>query len=153
MLHGLTRAAAALILAVSATMLIALIVQSWGAITHFGLTFVTSTNWAPPTSFGALPAIEGTLYTSIAALLLAGPIGVLIAIFLSEISPRAFRFPIGFLVELLAAVPSIIYGLWALFVLVPLVRAYIEPFLTQHAGGFPFFATPSPTAKPISPRL
>jgi phosphate transport system permease protein len=146
-LQILTRAAAALIIVTAVAMVVILVVQSWSAITHFGISFITSSNWAPPTSFGALPAIQGTLYTSIVALLMAGPVGVLIAIFLSEMSPRSLRFPIGFLVELLAAVPSIIYGLWALFVLVPIMLNYVLPWLSQHFGFFPLFASPSPTGQ------
>ncbi|MGI8477827.1 MAG: phosphate ABC transporter permease subunit PstC [Thermomicrobiales bacterium] len=106
----------------------------------FGFGFITGTTWNPVQgTFGAFPYIFGTLVTSFAALLLAGPIGVGTAIFLVELAPRRLRAPVGFLVEMLAAIPSVIYGLWALFVLVPLVRNHVEPFLGDNLGFLPFF--------------
>lgn len=145
----LTGGAAAIVLGVLVVMFAILITQSQASISTFGLSFLTSSKWNPPVSFGALPAIEGTLYSSVVALLLAAPVGVLIAIFLAEMSPKVLRFPIGFLIELLAAVPSIIYGLWALFVLVPLVSQYINPFLSGHFGWIPIFTGPSPAGLEI----
>ena len=109
----------------------------------FGFGFVTSSDWNPVTGvFGALPYIFGTLVTSLVALLLAGPIGIATAIFLIELAPGWLRGPVGFLVEMLAAIPSVIYGLWALFVLVPIVRTDIEPFLGNHFGFVPIFEGP-----------
>ena len=132
---------AALILVIMAVMLVTLIVQAWPSITQFGLGFLTSSTWDPIRNiYGAEPAILGTIYSSAIALLLATPIGVLSAVFLVEFAPRFLRFPLGFLVELLAAVPSIVYGLWALFVLVPIVRTDIEPPLSGHFGNFPLFS-------------
>jgi phosphate transport system permease protein len=112
-----------------------------GAARHaFGFGFITSADWDPVQgAYGALPFIFGTLVTSLAALLLAGPIGIATAIFLIEIAPRRLRAPVGFLVEMLAAIPSVIYGLWALFVLVPIVRTDIEPFLGHNLRFLPFF--------------
>src|SRR5579884_1998533 len=96
----------------------------------FGFGFVTSTAWDPVHHvFGALPYVYGTIVTSLLAVLLAAPVGVATAIFLVELAPRRLRAPLGFLVELLAAIPSVVYGLWALFVLVPIVRQNIEPWL------------------------
>lgn len=133
-----------LILAIAAGMILVLVIQSRDAIVHFGLGFFSSSAWDPASnSFGAFPEIAGTLYSSLLALLLAGPIGILIAIFLSEMAPRPLRLPFGFLVELLAAVPSIVYGLWALFVLVPLIAHYVTPFFSQHFGGFFLFSNAS----------
>jgi phosphate transport system permease protein len=142
LLRALTTFAALTILAASATMIIVLAIQSWPSMSKFGLSFLVGSDWGP-TSFGAFPAIAGTMYTSLGALAAAVSVGVLIAIFLSEISPQGIRLPLGFLVELLAAVPSIVYGLWAVFVLVPLVLNYIEPFFEGHFGGFFLFANPS----------
>lgn len=109
----------------------------------FGFAFITSTAWDPVNRlFGAAPFIFGTVVTSLVALLLAGPIGIGAAIFLTELAPRAVRGPVGFLVEMLAAIPSVIYGLWALFVLVPVVRSHVEPFLAETFGFLPIFSGP-----------
>jgi phosphate transport system permease protein len=106
----------------------------------FGLGFITETTWDPVHGvFGAAPYIYGTVMTSLFALIFAGPIGVGAAIFLVELAPKWLRTPVGFLVEMLAAIPSVIYGLWALFVLVPIVRTNIEPFLKDALGFLPFF--------------
>lgn len=138
---GLTVLFATLILVALCLIVGVLLVQAWPEITHAGWSFVTSTTWDPIHNvYGAGPAILGTIYSSLLALLLAGPVGVLVAIFLGEVSPVRLRFPLGFLVELLAAVPSIVYGLWALFVLVPIVRTYIEPPLAAHFGTVPLFS-------------
>jgi len=97
--------------------------QSWLSIVKFGFGFWRGTTWDPVSGeFGALPFIWGTLYSSFLALLLATPVALGIAIFLSELSPRALKQPLIFLTELLAAVPSIVYGLWGIFVLIPFVR-------------------------------
>lgn len=93
------------------------------SIAKFGFNFWRTTTWDPVAGvFGALPFIWGTMYSSIAAMILSTPIALGIAIFLSELSPRALRMPLTFLTELLAAIPSIVYGLWGIFVLVPIVR-------------------------------
>lgn len=145
-LRALTGSAAVLILAVSALMFIVLIVQSRQSISHFGLGFLISSAWDPSSNnFGALPAITGTIYTSLLAILVAGPLGILVAVFLAEMAPLHLRLPLGFLVELLAAVPSVVYGLWALFVLVPLVAQYVAPSASQHLGGIFLFSNTSPT--------
>jgi phosphate transport system permease protein len=97
--------------------------QSWLSIEKFGFGFWRGTTWDPVSGeFGALPFIWGTLYSSLLALLLATPIALGIAVFLSELSPQALKQPLIFLTELLAAVPSIVYGLWGIFVLIPFVR-------------------------------
>src|SRR5471032_3058387 len=97
--------------------------QSMLSIRKFGLSFWTGSTWDPVSGvFGALPFIWGTLYSSILALLIATPIALGIAIFISELSPRFLRQPLSYLTELLAAIPSIVYGLWGIFVLVPIVR-------------------------------
>ena len=97
--------------------------QSMLSITKFGLKFWTTSTWDPVSGdFGALPFIWGTLYSAILALLIATPIALGIAIFISELSPRALRQPLAYLTELLAAIPSIVYGIWGVFVLVPFIR-------------------------------
>jgi len=102
--------------------------------------------WDPVNEqFSALPFIYGTLVSSFLALLIAVPLGVGLAIFLTEMSPRALRGPLAFLTELLAAIPSVIYGLWAVFVLVPLLREYVNPFLTALLGWTGFFSNDNPT--------
>jgi phosphate transport system permease protein len=138
---GLTTAVALIILLALAAMVGTLIYNSHQAISKFGFRFITTSTWDPVRDvFGALPAIMGTVYSSLLALLLAAPIGVLVAVFLVEMAPRRLSFGLGFLIELLSAVPSIVYGLWALFILVPLVRQSIQPFAVQHFGNTPLFS-------------
>lgn len=136
-------------LAVITTALVFLIAfelwQGSAAARHaFGWRFITSSEWDPVNGlFGAAPYIFGTLVTSAVALLLAAPIGVGTAIFLTELAPRWIRSVVGFLVEMLAAIPSVIYGLWALFALVPIVRHHVEPSLNRWFGVLPFFQGPA----------
>ncbi|MGO9437435.1 MAG: phosphate ABC transporter permease subunit PstC [Terracidiphilus sp.] len=102
--------------------------------------------WDPVNEqFSALPFVYGTLVSSFLSLLIAVPLGVGLAVFLTEMSPRALRGPLAFLTELLAAIPSVIYGLWAVFVLVPLLREYVNPLLTRLLGWTGFFADDNPT--------
>jgi len=106
----------------------------------FGFGFITSSTWDPANEvYGAAPYIFGTVVTSLVALVLAAPLGIGASIFLVELAPKWLRAPVGFLVEMLAAIPSVIYGLWAIFVLVPIVRSDIEPFLGDHLGFIPLF--------------
>jgi phosphate transport system permease protein len=110
------------------------------SISHFGLGFVTSTDWDPVRDqFGALPYIYGTLVSSLLALLIAVPVSLGVAILLSELAPRWLLRPASFLVELLAAVPSVIYGLWGVFVLTPWLRESVQPRLQEVLGFLPFF--------------
>jgi phosphate transport system permease protein len=119
----LTGAFAALVLLTVFALAFELARQSMLSITKFGFGFWKGTTWDPVSGeFGALPFIWGTLYSSILALLISTPIALGIAIFISELSPRVMRTPLTYLTELLAAIPSIVYGLWGIFVLVPLVR-------------------------------
>ena len=118
-----TGAFAALVLLIVAGIAFELTRQSTLSIAKFGLKFWTTKVWDPVSGdFGALPFIWGTLYSSVLALLVATPIALGIAIFISELSPRVLRQPLAYLTELLAAIPSIVYGLWGIFVLVPIVR-------------------------------
>ena len=116
--------------------------QSWLSIQKFGFGFWRTSTWDPVAGqFGALPFIWGTLYSSVLALLLAGPIALGIAVFVSELCPAWLRTPLVFLTELLAAIPSIVYGLWGIFVLVPAVRA-IETGMPQSLRALPVFSGP-----------
>jgi phosphate transport system permease protein len=116
--------------------------QSLLSIQKFGLDFWRTTTWDPVSGdFGALPFIWGTLYSSVLALALATPISIGIAIFISELSPGRFRQPLVFLTELLAAIPSIVYGLWGIFVLVPAVRSF-QAALPDALRSLPFFSGP-----------
>jgi len=106
----------------------------------FGTVFVTGSTWDPLRNvFGALPMIYGSLATSAIGLLIGVPISLGVAVFVSELSPRRLRFPIGFLVELLAAVPSVVYGLWGLFIFAPFLKTYLYPPLQQYLGFLPIF--------------
>jgi len=114
----------------------------WPAFHRFGLSFLTSSAWDPVKgAFGAAPAIYGTLVSSAVALVIATPLALGVAVFLSEFSPPALRQPVAFLVDLLAAIPSVVYGLWGIFVLLPLLRTAVMPFLrdTLHLGALPLF--------------
>jgi len=107
-------------------------VLSWHA---FGLKFFAGSDWDPVSEkFGALPFIFGTLVSSLLALVIAVPLSVGVAVFTTEMCPKALRAPLSFFVELLAAIPSVIYGLWAMFVLVPMLSMYVEPFLGKTLG-------------------
>jgi len=110
------------------------------AFRHTGIRFLLDNVWNPvEEEYGATSFIWGTLYSSVIALCIAGPLGIGAGIFLAEYSPLWLRSPIKFLVEMLAAIPSVIYGLWALFVLVPLLRNSVEPFFGKYLGFLPFF--------------
>ncbi|MDR3540573.1 MAG: phosphate ABC transporter permease subunit PstC [Desulfosporosinus sp.] len=115
--------------------------RSAGAsIAKFGPAFITNKIWDPvKEQFGALTFIYGTLVTSLIALVLAGLIGVGVAIFLNEIAAAKVKVTVSFLVELLAAIPSVVYGLWGIFVLAPLLRNHIEPWLSKWLGFIPLF--------------
>jgi phosphate transport system permease protein len=103
--------------------------------------FVTGTNWDPvQDSFGALPFIYGTIVTSVVAIAIAAPIAIGIALYVTEMAPAAVRRVVSFLVEILAAIPSVVYGLWGLMVLVPLLRTVVEPALARWLGFLPLFS-------------
>src|SRR5215467_1148356 len=109
----------------------------------FGLKFFAASDWDPVSEqFGALPFIYGTLVSSLVALVIAVPLAVGVAVFTTEMCPKALRGPLSFFVELLAAIPSVIYGLWAIFVLVPLLSAYVQPFLAKTFGWTGLFSGP-----------
>jgi phosphate transport system permease protein len=131
-------------LALSVLLLVLIVVyelvsSSGPAMDKFGLGFLSSTRWDPVSQeFGALPFIWGTFYTSILALILALPISLGVAVFLTELAPLRLRQPISFLIEILAAIPSLVYGLWGLFVLAPIFQSVVQPFLARY-DYLPFF--------------
>ncbi len=135
---NLTRAFALLALASLAGIIISLIYGAWPSIQKFGLSFVWTSDWNPPAEkFGALIPIYGTLVTSIIALVIAVPVSFGIALFLTELSPGWLRRPLGTAIELLAAIPSIVYGMWGLLVFAPIFGQYIQPALAATLGKFP----------------
>ncbi len=123
------------------TLLAELVVSAWPAIKQFGLPFVWSSVWDPVAGvFGAAPMIFGTLASSLLALCLAVPLALGVAIYISEFAPKWIRQPIAFLVELLAAIPSVVYGLWGVFVLIPFLRTWVVPPLRATLGWTPLFS-------------
>jgi len=137
----LTLLFAVLVLLLVVLMAYQMYVNSQLSISKFGWHFLFSSTWDPVTEvYGALPVIYGTVVSSILALLIAVPLGIGVAVFLSEIAPGWLEKPLSFLTELLAGIPSVVYGLWGIFVLVPWLRDSIEPYLSDHFGKLPFFS-------------
>ena len=133
-----TRLSAIGVLVLLSGVIFSLIHGSLPAIQAFGLDFLFTQSWNPVTEkFGALAAIYGTLVTSLIAMLIAVPIGLLIAMFLTELCPMSLRRPIGIAIELLAGIPSIIYGIWGLFVFAPFLQHTLQPFLIATLGNIP----------------
>jgi phosphate transport system permease protein len=142
--HLVTLLFAASVFLVTVLLVYELWIHSEPSRVKFGLSFLWKQTWNPVTNeFGALPFIYGTVLTSLLALLIAVPLGVGAAIFLAELAPPRLSNTCTFLVELLAAVPSVIYGLLALFTLVPLMRSYVEPSLKKTLGFLPWFQGPA----------
>jgi phosphate transport system permease protein len=133
-----------LLAAISVLGVVALIISQLYSQSQLSLhRFFTTGNWDPVNGdFGATPFIYGTLVSSFLALLIAVPLGVGVAIFMTEMCPRPLRDFFSYLVELLAAIPSVIYGLWGIFVLVPIMKVYIQPFLADHFSWTGFFSGP-----------
>lgn len=131
---------ALLVVSIVVAMVISLAIDSTLSIKKFGFGFLTGTTWNPVKGeFGALPFIYGTVVSSLIALLISVPFSLGIAVFLVEQAPQYIARPVGFLVELLAAIPSVVYGLWGIFVLAPFLRVYVEPPLGRWLGWLPFF--------------
>jgi phosphate transport system permease protein len=138
----LTRTAAITVLVILGGIIISLFDGSWLALRTFGLNFLLVDTWNPVTEkFGAIAPIYGTLVTSFVAMLIAVPVGLFIALFLTELCPMWLRRPIGIAIELLAGIPSIIYGIWGLFVFAPFLQQYVQPFLISVFGEVPVFST------------
>ncbi len=136
--HAATFAAALLVLVLLGGVVVSLVEGSWPALARFKFAFLAREIWNPVTDeFGALAPIYGTLVTSLIAMLIAIPISFGIAIFLTELSPLWLKRPVGVAIELLAAVPSIIFGIWGLFVLAPILQQHVQPWLIEHIGPTP----------------
>ncbi len=140
-LYALTALASLLVMLIIAAIVWKVIDGAWPAIRHFGLSFVWNKTYNPVRGiFGAREFIIGTLVTSFGAMLLAAPVSIAIGLFLSELAPPLIRGPVGALIQMLAAVPSVVIGLWGIFVLGPFMRVQIEPFLHHYFGWIPFFS-------------
>jgi phosphate transport system permease protein len=136
--RGATLVAALLVLTLLGGVALSLLHGSWPAFSHFKLAFLTREIWNPVTDqYGALAPVYGTLVTSLLAMVIAIPISFGIAIFLTELSPTWLKRPVGVAIELLAAVPSIIFGIWGLFVLAPLLQRHVQPWLIEWLGPLP----------------
>ena len=134
----LTRSAAVGVLLLLGGVIVSLISGSIPALSAFGFNFLISDRWNPVTvNFGALPAIYGTVVTSFIAMLIAVPVGLMVAFFLTELCPQWLRRPIGIAIELLAGIPSIIYGIWGLFVFAPVLQATLQPLFINTLGNTP----------------
>jgi phosphate transport system permease protein len=137
----LTRLAAIAVLILLSGVIVSLISGSLPALRQFGFGFLTSERWNPVTeNFGALAPIYGTLVTSLIAMLIAVPVGLMIAFFLTELCPQWLRRPVGIAIELLAGIPSIIYGIWGLFIFAPFLQETLQPFLINTLGHTPAIA-------------
>jgi phosphate transport system permease protein len=140
--RALTKAAAIGVLILLGGVLVSLLIGSMPALREFGFEFLISERWNPVTEkFGALAPIYGTLVTSLIAMVIAVPVGLLIAMFLTELCPMTLRRPIGIAIELLAGIPSIIYGIWGLFVFAPFLQDTLQPFLIKVFGEIPILSS------------
>ncbi|HZP23914.1 MAG TPA: phosphate ABC transporter permease subunit PstC [Terriglobales bacterium] len=142
--RGLLLLAALTVLALVGLILSEMLQRSALAWQKFGIHFLFASEWDPVSgSFGALPFVYGTVVSSLIALVLAVPLAVAVAVFVTEMCPKPLRKPISYATELLAAIPSVIYGLWAIFVLVPLMRVYVEPWLMKRLAWTGLFEGPA----------
>lgn len=149
-IHAITLAAALASLVLLGAIVWKVIDLAWPAMSKYGLEFVTGETWDPVRrTFGALPFIYGTAVTSFLALLIATPLAIAIALWLSELAPRGLRGLVGSLVEMLAAIPSVVLGLWGILVLGPYLGQHLEPWLHDKLGFIPIFGAPSPTGTGI----
>jgi phosphate transport system permease protein len=140
--RGATFVAAILVLTLLGGVAVSLLAGAWPAFAQFKLGFLTQSVWNPVTEkFGALAAVYGTLVTSLLAMLFAIPVSFGIAVFLTELAPVWLRRPVGVAIELLAAVPSIIFGIWGLFVLAPVLQHTVQPWLIEGLGPLPILGT------------
>lgn len=136
--HYTTAVCAVGVLALLVSIIVSLFIGGWDALRAFGLGFLVTDEWNPVTErFGALVPIYGTLVSSFIALLIAVPVSFGIALFITELAPPWLKRPVGTAIELLAAIPSIIYGMWGLFVFAPVLSEYVEPWLQKHSSGIP----------------
>ena len=136
----LTRAAAIVVLLILGGVIISLIIGAWPSMRAFGFGFLITEQWDPVADkYGALAPIFGTIVTSLIAMLIAVPLGLLITLFLTELCPLWARRPIAIAIELLAGIPSIIYGIWGLFVFAPFLQTWVQPYLIDGLNWIPFF--------------
>ena len=139
--YWVTRLSALFVLLLLGGIIIALVIGAWPAIQHFGLSFLGTQRWAPQLEpapiLGGLGPIYGTLVSSLIAMVIAVPIGLGVAIFLTELCPMWLRRPFGIAIELLAGIPSIIYGMWGFFVLAPFLADHVQPYLIAATSGIP----------------
>lgn len=136
--RGVTRGSAIFVLVILSGVILALVIGSMPAIRAFGFSFIYTEVWNPVTEqFGALAPIYGTIVTSLIAMIIAVPVGIMVAFFLTELCPKWLRRPIAIAIELLAGIPSIIYGIWGLFVFAPFLQKYVQPFLIDTFGNVP----------------
>jgi phosphate transport system permease protein len=141
--YACTLVCAVSIIALVAVIVYELVIHSEITLRQFGWKFFVGSNWDPVSGdFGALPFIYGTMVSSAVALVLAVPLAVGVAVFTTEMCPRPLRSPIAFCTELLAAIPSVIYGLWAIYILVPALRRHIDPVLIKYLGWTGLFTAP-----------
>src|SRR6202047_1269640 len=140
--HRITKTAAVFVLVVLGGVIVSLFLGALPALQEFGFGFLTTQSWNPVTDkFGALAAIYGTIITSLIAMLIAVPFGLMIAMFLTELCPIWLRRPIGIAIELLAGIPSIIYGIWGLFVFTPFLQQYLQPPVIAAFENVPVLST------------
>jgi phosphate transport system permease protein len=140
--HTLTYGAALLVLVMMSAVVVSLLIGAWPAIKAYGPTFLVTESWNPVTEkFGGLAPIYGTIITSFIAMLLAVPVGIGIAVFLTETCPMRLRAPIGAAIELLAGIPSIIFGIWGLFVLAPILQTTVQPALIATFKSVPILSS------------
>jgi phosphate transport system permease protein len=140
--HHITRTSAVLVLLLLGGVIVSLFLGALPTFREFGFGFITSQSWNPVTEkFGALAPIYGTIITSLIAMLIAVPFGLLIAMFLTELCPLFLRRPIGIAIELLAGIPSIIYGIWGLFVFAPFLQQYVQPPLIAAFANVPVLSS------------
>jgi len=137
------RASVAVFVALVVGLFISLVQGAWPSMRTFGFAFVHTSMWNPVTDrFGAAPMIFGTVVVSLIAIVVAGGVGILAAAYLADFAPRALAKPLGFVIELLATVPSVVFGLWGLFILAPAMREIVDPFLQRTLGFLPIFSGP-----------
>ena len=142
--YWITRLSAISVLLILSGIIVSLIVGAWPAIMAFGFSFLTTARWAPsadPPVLGALGPLYGTMVTSVIAMIIAIPVGLGIAIFLTELCPQWLRRPIGMAIELLAGIPSIIYGMWGFFVLGPFLANHFQPLVIDAFANVPVLGT------------
>lgn len=144
LLFYILRTISVVVIALLLGIIVVLFHSAWPAIKANGISFLIRREWNPvEDNYGALPFIFGTLATSLTALLIATPVSVLIALFITEYLPKTFSRIISLLVEMVAAIPSIVFGLWGIFYLAPFVKSTLAPFLKLHLGFLPLFQGPS----------